>query len=86
MERLVICAQDPVVDIGVLSSEQMGASPLPLPAEGGTLAQQMEAFEGRIIRDAYAKYGTSVAVAQALGISQPTAARKIAKYVKEAEW
>ena len=82
MERLVICAQDPVVDIGVLSSEQMGASPLPLPAEGGTLAQQMETFEGHIIRDAYAKYGTSVAVAKALGISQPTAARKIAKYVK----
>ena len=83
MERLVICAQDPVVDIGVLSSEQMGGAPLPLPIEGGTLTQQMEAFEGRIIRDAYAKYGTSVAVAKALGISQPTAARKIAKYVKE---
>ncbi len=55
MERLVICAQDPVVDIGVLSSEQMGGAPLPLPIEGGTLTQQMEAFEGRIIRDAYAK-------------------------------
>lgn len=83
MERLVICAQDPVVDIGVLSNEQMGASPLPLPAEGGTLAQQMEAFEGRIIRDTYAQYGTTVAVAKALGISQPTAARKIAKYIRQ---
>ena len=83
MERLVICAQDPIVDIGVLSSEQMGGAPLPLPIEGGTLAQQMEAFEGRIIRDAYAKYGTSVAVAKALGISQPTAARKIAKYIRQ---
>ena len=79
MERLVICAQDPIVDIGVLSSEQMGGAPLPLPIEGGTLAQQMEAFEGRIIRDAYAKYGTS----EALGISQPTAARKIAKYIRQ---
>ena len=83
MERLVICAQDPVVDIGVLSSEQMDGAPLPRSIEGGTLAQQMEAFEGHIIREAYAQYGTTVAVAKALGISQPTAARKIAKYVKK---
>ena len=45
MERLVICAQDPVVDTGVLSSGQMDGAPLPRSIEGGTLAQQMEAFE-----------------------------------------
>lgn len=82
MERLVICAQDPIVDIDVLSGEQLGGAIPSSPVEGGTLAQQMEAFEGRIIREAYAQYGTSVALAKALGISQPTAARKIAKYVK----
>ena len=84
MERLVICAQDPIVDIGLLSSEPVPASPLPLPVEGSTLAQQMEAFEGHIIRETYARCGTSVALAKALGISQPTAARKISKYVKGA--
>lgn len=83
MERLVICAQDPIADIGMLSMEAVGQPPtMPLPAAGDTLAQQMEAFEGQIIRQSYAQYGTSVAVAKALGISQPTAARKIAKYVK----
>lgn len=83
MERLVICAQDPIADIGMLSMEAVGQTPtMPLPAAGDTLAQQMEAFEGQIIRQSYAQYGTSVAVAKALGISQPTAARKIAKYVK----
>lgn len=83
MERLVICAQDPIADIGMLSMEAVGQPPtMPLPAAGDTLAQQMEAFEGQIIRQSYAQYGTSVAVARALGISQPTAARKIAKYVK----
>lgn len=83
MERLVICAQDPIADIGMLSMEAVGQTPtMPLPAAGDTLAQQMEAFEGQIIRQSYAQYGTTVAVAKALGISQPTAARKIAKYVK----
>lgn len=83
MERLVICAQDPIADIGMLSMEAVGQPPtMPLPAAGDTLVQQMEAFEGQIIRQSYAQYGTTVAVAKALGISQPTAARKIAKYVK----
>ena len=37
--------------------------------------------EGQIIRDAYRRWGTTVAVARELGISQATAARKVAKYV-----
>lgn len=54
----------------------------PLPAPTGTLAERMDAFEGQIIRDSYRRCGTTVAVAKELGISQATAARKIAKYVK----
>ena len=34
-----------------------------------------------VIRDAYRRWGTTVGVAKELGISQPTAARKVSKYV-----
>ena len=45
----------------------------------------MEAYEGQIIRESYGRCGTTVAVAKELGISQATAARKIANYAgKEA--
>ena len=37
--------------------------------------------EGQIIRESYRRCRTTVAVAKDLGISQATAARKIAKYV-----
>ena len=86
MERLVITAQDPILDLSVLPLEYTadkaaGAELLP----GGTLAERMDAYEAQIIRDSYRRCGTTVAVARDLGISQATAARKIAKYVSAAE-
>ena len=81
MERLVITAQDPILDVTALPVEFTGGD-TPLPAPTGTLAERMDAFEGQIIRDSYRRCGTTVAVAKELGISQATAARKIAKYVK----
>ena len=54
----------------------------PAPAQEGTLAERMDAYEGQIIRESYRRWGTTVAVAKELGISQATAARKVAKYVK----
>ena len=81
MERLVITAQDPILDVTALPVEFPGGD-TPLPAPTGTLAERMDAFEGQIIRDSYRRCGTTVAVAKELGISQATAARKIAKYVK----
>ena len=80
-ERLVITAQDPILDVTALPVEFTGGD-TPLPAPTGTLAERMDAFEGQIIRDSYRRCGTTVAVAKELGISQATAARKIAKYVK----
>ena len=82
MERLVITAQDPILDLSVLPLEYTadkaaGAELLP----GGTLAERMDAYEAQIIRDSYQRCRTTVAVAKDLGISQATAARKIAKYV-----
>lgn len=81
MERLVITAQDPILDVTALPVEFTGGD-TPLPAPTGTLAERMDAFEGQIIRDSYRRCGTTVAVAKELRISQATAARKIAKYVK----
>lgn len=87
IERLVITAQDPIIDIGNLPMEPVGGGAdahgiAETPHVVGTLAEQMDAFEGQIIRDSYRRCGTTVAVAKDLGISQATAARKVAKYVK----
>lgn len=87
MERIAITAQDPVIDLVHLPPEYTGEQPpaFSLPARTGTLAERMEAYEGQIIRESYSRCGTTVAVAKELGISQATAARKIAKYAgKEA--
>lgn len=83
MERMAITVQDPVIDVTHLPPEYAGEAvpPVPLPARTGTLAERMDAYEGQIIRESYGRCGTTVAVARDLGISQATAARKIAKYV-----
>ena len=80
MERLAITVQDPILDLRHLPAEY--AEDSPSPAREGTLAERMDAYEGQIIRESYRRWGTTVAVAKELGISQATAARKVAKYVK----
>lgn len=83
IERMVITAQDPIIDITALPLEYLGNS-MPAPvslAHGGTLAERLDAYEAQIIQDSYRRCGTTVAVAKELGISQATAARKVAKYV-----
>lgn len=51
--------------------------------EVGNLNKAIEEFEGDLIRQAYKTYGSSIEVGKALGISQPTAYRKIQKYVEK---
>jgi transcriptional regulator with PAS, ATPase and Fis domain len=83
LERIVITAQDPIIDISALPIEFTGEN-LPQTAflsQNGTLAERLDAYEAQIIRDSYRRCGTTVAVAKELGISQATAARKVAKYV-----
>lgn len=83
IERLTITATGPIIDVTALPAEYTGdAVPqAALLTQGGSLSERMEAYEGQIIRDSYRRCGTTVAVAKELGISQATAARKIAKYV-----
>ena len=84
MERLVITSQDPILDTPALPPDYGADTAAPASAEG-TLEERMNAYEGQIIRESYRRCRTSVAVAKDLGISQATAARKIAKYVKGRE-
>ncbi len=85
MERLAITVQDPVIDVSALPSEF--AAETALAEDGGaalsaTLQERLDAYEGQIVREAYGLMGTTVGVAKRLGISQATAVRKIAKYVR----
>ena len=84
IERLVITAQDPILDTTALPLEFTGGNQA-VPVSAGTLAERMDAFEGQIIRESYRRCRTTVAVARELGISQATAARKIARYVRDRE-
>jgi len=56
------------------------ASEAAIPEEG--LNVLLERVEGAVIRRAYKKYGTTVSVAKHLKISQPTAYRKVRKYIE----
>ncbi len=56
-----------------------------LGKEYPTLQEALEDLEKSLVLKAYNKTLTSVGVAKELGISQPTAARKIKKYVKSDE-
>ena len=85
MERLVITSQDPILDTTALPLDYDAATTNPLPSAAGTLEERMNAYEGQIIRESYRRCRTTVAVAKELGISQATAARKIAKYVRGRE-
>ena len=80
---MVITSQNPIIDVTALPAEYVGetAPTAAWPAQNGSLAERMGAYERQIIQESYQRCGTTVAVAKELGISQATAARKIAKYV-----
>ena len=50
--------------------------------ETHSLKETLKLVEKKIIQKAYARHGTTVGVAKALSISQSSAARKVAEYVK----
>lgn len=50
-----------------------------------TLAQKLERYEGELVKAAYTKTQNTYKVAKILGISQPSASRKIAKYITISE-
>lgn len=79
IERLVLTAKRDKINVYDLPAEISGGTRD--FSEDTTLNHMMELYEGDIIREAYEKYPTSVALSKRLGISQATAVRKIHKYI-----
>jgi transcriptional regulator with PAS, ATPase and Fis domain len=80
VERLMITAEGPTIEVDDLPEAVSGTKRHAfLP--GSPLSQIMDAYEAEIINAAYARCKSSTKLAEYLGISQPTAIRKIHKYV-----
>lgn len=80
MERIVVISSDNA-NSGLLRSinennSQEDTSPKL------TLQEKLDKYEGELVRKEYEKTPNTYKVAEALGISQPSASRKIKKYVK----
>ena len=79
VERLVVVSAERVIDVDELPEHMCRHAEEPA---GNSLSAALEALERRMVLEAWEQCGTTTGVARALGISQPTAARKIAKYRK----
>ena len=84
IERLVIVSSGGVIKADELPEHMFRHQENPESPIGKSLPDALETLERRMILEAYKTCGTTTGVAKALGISQPTAARKIAKYKNEA--
>jgi PAS domain S-box-containing protein len=83
IERLVLTSEDYMIDESVLPGHIRSAEPLvSYGGENQPLKEILEEVERRVILDCYGKYKTTTKVAEALGISQPSASIKIKKFVE----
>jgi PAS domain S-box-containing protein len=85
LERIVVTADEDVITSEHITNalyDEKDETPLETE-EGHTLKEQLERFEGQIIRRAYESCGSTYKLAEMLGISQSSAMRKVNKYVKE---
>ena len=84
-ERAVVMSDTDMIDQSDLPSDVVpnhGSAPaagLPLPPSG-SLGEILAAVEQRVIETAMAEHGSQEKAAKALGVSQPTIARRIRKY------
>lgn len=84
VERLILTSEGKKIGVEDLP-EAMRSSGIKSwrAQEGKTLEQMMEEYESHIIRNAFAQYNSTPKLARYLGISQPTAVRKVRKYVHQ---
>ncbi|HWQ78511.1 MAG TPA: sigma 54-interacting transcriptional regulator [Anaerovoracaceae bacterium] len=80
VERLLLTTEERMVEEKDLPVHMKKAEPM-AEFDNQNLAEALEALEKHLVCNAYEKCGTTVGVAEALGISQPTAVRKIQKYL-----
>jgi hypothetical protein len=76
IERLVLTTENQVVEEDELPDYMTQIEESRHELYRRNLTETVEALEKRMIRSAYEKYGTTVGVAKALGISQSTASEK----------
>ena len=85
-ERLVVMTDTEVIDVSDLPQDVLAAvddgTGLPLNAwpEDMTMTQILETVEKRVLTEASKHHHRQQAIARALGMSQPTVARKLQKY------
>lgn len=85
-ERLVVMTDADVVDVGdlpqdvIVGAESMSGLPLCHGANEVSMAQILDSVEKRVLAEASRRYSKQREVAEALGMSQPTVARKLQKY------
>lgn len=80
VERAYITSMGDVIHANELPDEVTGNTGI--KEEDVGLDAAVELLEKRVITEAYRKYKTTIEVAKYLKISQPTASRKIKKYIK----
>lgn len=83
VERLILTTENDLIDETDLPAEVATADTTMNEQNSCSLSAAVEDLERRLITKAYEKCGTTVGVAKELGISQPTAVRKIQKYLAD---
>ena len=86
IERTMVVSENDLISVEELPLEITGIknnSKCFYDITNESLGEIIERIEGQIIREAFNKHHTTVAVAEALRISQPTAYRKIKKYIDD---
>lgn len=82
LEQLVVMANVQCISHDFLPQHMQPMDNL-LGIMPSSLPEALEKLEEQLVREAYARHKTTVAVGKALGISQPTAARKILRYCRD---
>lgn len=82
IERLILTTEDDLIAEEQLPANIKSENHTLLKTKG-SLEEILQKTEENMVIEAYNKHRTTVAVAKALGISQPTAARKIKKYCRQ---
>jgi PAS domain S-box-containing protein len=87
-ERAVVMSDAHIIDLADLpadvcaSSQPTKAGELPLP-RSGSLSEILADVERRLVETAMAEHGNQARAAKALGVSQPTIARRLKKYASK---
>jgi PAS domain S-box-containing protein len=79
VERLILTVDGPFIGVEHLPEYIAGEIQLPVQPDK-TLTEMLDEHEGMLIRQAYINHRSTTKLARFLGISQPTATRKLHKY------